>query len=174
MRKVVVYIAASVDGFIAGKNGDMTFLDPVQQAGEDYGYVDFIHSVDTVVMGRKTYDWVMGQVPEFPHADKETFIITHHRQPSQGKVRFHTGPLKELVQTLKTQSGGNIFVDGGAEIVNQLLKEGLVDELILSVIPVLLGDGVRLFHSGLPEQALRLVSSKAYEKGLVQLHFSAV
>jgi dihydrofolate reductase len=171
MRKVVVYIAASVDGYIAGPNGDMRFLDAVQQEGEDYGYFAFLDTVDTVVMGRKTYDWVMGQVPEFPHADLDTYIITHRQEASRGKLHFHTDSLTELVRRLKSQAGKHIFVDGGAEIVNQLLKDGLVDELILSVIPVLLGDGVKLFHANQPRQEWNLVSTKTYEKGLVQLHY---
>jgi dihydrofolate reductase len=171
MRKVIVYIAASVDGYIAGPNGDMSFLDVVLAEGEDYGYFDFINSVDTVVQGRKTYDWVMEQVPEFAHEGKETYIMTRTERPRKGNVRFYTGDLGELVSNLKNGAGKNIFVDGGAEIVHQLLMKGLVDELIVSFIPVLLGGGVRLFQEGLPQQNLKLLSSKEFEKGLVQLHY---
>lgn len=75
-RKVILYIATSLDGYIAKPNDDLSFLSVVQRDGEDYGYVDFIKSVDTVILGRKTYDWVMTQVPEFPHADKNSYVIT--------------------------------------------------------------------------------------------------
>ncbi|MEI7504924.1 MAG: dihydrofolate reductase, partial [Paludibacter sp.] len=71
-RKVILYIAMSLDGYIAKPNDDLSFLSMVQQEGEDYGYTDFVNTVDTVIMGRKTYDWVMTQVPEFPHNDKAT------------------------------------------------------------------------------------------------------
>lgn len=175
-RKVVVYIATSVDGYIAGPNDGMDFLSIVNEEGQDYGYFAFIETVDTVIVGRKTYDWVMTQVPEFPHADKESYIITRSPKPmaahsGKGKVQYYAGDLKELVEKLKSQPGKNIFVDGGAAVVNSLLQAQLVDEIIVSVIPILLGDGVRLFQDGRPEQNLRFVSSKSFPKGLVQMHY---
>jgi dihydrofolate reductase len=171
MRKVILYIAMSLDGFIAGKNDDMSFLSAVQAEGEDYGYYDFINSVDTVILGRKTYDWVMSQVVEFPHADKESYIITRTTRPSQGKTHFYSGDLNELITNLKCRSGKNIFIDGGADLVNSLLKDGLIDEFIISIIPVLLGDGVQLFQTGMPELKLNLISTKSFDKGLVQVHY---
>lgn len=170
-RKVILYIAMSLDGFIAKPNDDLSFLSIVQKEGEDYGYSEFTNSVDTVMLGRKTYDWVMTQVPEFPHSDKNTFVITRSPKPAIGKTQFYIGNLKELVSNLKKENGKNIFIDGGAEIVNALLKDNLIDEFIVSVIPVILGDGVRLFHNGNPESNLRLVSSKQFDTGLVQLHY---
>ncbi len=171
-RKVILYIAMSLDGFIARPGDDLSFLSLVEKAGEDYGYGDFIESVDTVIMGRRTYDWVMRHVPDFSHADMEAFIITRTPRPANGTVQFYSGDLKLLIEELKKKEGKNIFADGGAEIVQALLKEGLIDDLIISVIPVLLGDGVRLFKDGRPEQRLQLVKSKSYETGLVQLHYT--
>ncbi len=136
-RKVILYIATSLDGYIAKPNDDLSFLSIVQQEGEDYGYADFVNSVDTVILGRKTYDWVMTQVPEFPHSDKNSFIITRTPRSSIGKTSFYTGKLQDLVIKLKAEEGKNIFIDGGAEIVNELLKENLIDEFIISVIPIL-------------------------------------
>lgn len=171
MRKVILYIAASLDGYIAKPNDDMSFLSIVQQEGEDYGYIDFINSIDTVILGRKTYDWVMTQVPEFPHSDKESYVITRTARPAIGKTNFYTGNIKELLMELKGSQGKNIFIDGGAEIVNELLKDNLIDEFIISTIPILLGDGVRLFKDGRPEKLLKLVSIKQFEKGLVQSQY---
>jgi len=173
-RKTIVYIASSIDGYIAKPNNDLSFLSIVEKEGEDYGYAGFIHSVDTVIMGRKTYDWVTTQVPRFPHADKETYIITRTPKPAIGNISFYTGDLKELVLRLKGEPGKNIFVDGGAEIVNELLRLALIDELIISAIPILLGDGTPLFHTGIPEQKLELVKSNHYDTGLVQLHYRCV
>jgi len=118
-RKVILYIATSLDGYIAKPNDDLIFLSIVQQDGEDYGYADFIKSVDTVILGRKTYDWVMTRVSEFPHADKNSFIITRTAKPSIGKTNFYTGKLRDLVLRLKSEQGKNIFIDGGAEIGNK-------------------------------------------------------
>ncbi|MCL1674457.1 dihydrofolate reductase family protein [Elizabethkingia meningoseptica] len=170
-KKLILYIACSVDGYIAQPGDDLSFLDKVQREGEDYGYTDFTATVDTVIMGRRTYDWIMARCPEYVHHDKNTYIITRTERPQQGNTRFYTGDLKELVATLKSQGGKNIFCDGGAEIVNELLKDRLFDELIISIIPVLLGDGTRLFRNGVPMQDLILISSKSFDSGLVQLHY---
>ncbi len=170
-RKLILFIAASLDGYIATKGDDLSFLSMVEQEGQDYGYGDFISTVDTVILGRKTYDKVMTMVNEFPHADKDAYIITRTPRENKEKTRFYTGDLKSLVIKLKKEEGKNIFVDGGAEIVHALLKEGLIDEFYISTIPVLLGEGVRLFKEGRSMQLLKLVSSKHFEKGLVQNHY---
>jgi dihydrofolate reductase len=173
-RQLILYIAASLDGFIAKPGDDLSFLDRVQKEGEDYGYHDFISNVDTIVMGRKTYDWVLARGSGFPHAGIETYVITHKDRPDEGKIKFYSGDLRALITDLKKKEGKNIFCDGGAEIVNELLKEKLFDELILSVIPVLLGAGIRLFMDDRPEQILELDSVRTFETGLVQLHYFLV
>ena len=170
-RKVIVYIATSLDGYIAKPNDDLSFLSVVQKEGEDYGYADFINTVDTVILGRKTYDWVMMQVQEFPHADKNAYVITRTERPGTGKTIFYTGDLKSLILKLKNEQGKNIFIDGGAQIVNELLKHQLIDEFIISVIPVLVGSGTKLFSDGRPEQRLVLVKATTFDTGLVQLHY---
>lgn len=173
-RKLILYIAASLDGFIAAPNDDLSFLKVTETEGEDYGYAEFVSSVDTVIMGRKTYDWVMKQLSEFPHSDKKTFIITHTEKPKIGNITFYNGNLKDLIIQLKQANGKNIFCDGGAEIVNELLKYELIDEMIIFTFPILLGGGTRLFQGDYPEQKLELISSKSYPKGIVKLHHKKV
>ena len=170
-RKVILYIAMSLDGYIAQPNDNLDFLSIVQKEGEDYGYSAFVSSIDTVILGRKTYDWVMTQVPEFPHVDKNTYVVTRTAKPSIGKTHFYTGSLKHLVATLKAETGKHIFCDGGAETVHELLKHELIDEFIISVIPILVGNGTKLFKDGRPEQRLELVYVKQFETGLTQLHY---
>ena len=169
-RKLILYIAMSLDGYIAKPNDDLSFLSIVQEDGEDYGYKEFVSTVDTVILGRKTYDWVIKHF-EFPHADKEAYIITRTERPNIGKTVFYSGDLEALVRTLKNKEGKNIFCDGGAEIVTELLKNNLIDELIISVIPIIVGNGTRLFKEGIPEQRLELISSESFESGLIQLHY---
>jgi dihydrofolate reductase len=169
-RKLILYIAMSLDGYIAKPNDDLSFLSIVEKKGEDYDYADFTSSVDTVIMGRKTYDWVTKQV-DFPHADKDAFILTRTARPSIGRTVFFTGSLNDLVKRLKAENGKNIFCDGGAEIVNELLKLDLIDEFIISIIPILVGNGTRLFNNGRPEQKLKLINVKTFDTGLTQLHF---
>lgn len=170
-RNVILYIAMSLDGYIAKPNDDLDFLSIVEQEGEDYGYHDFLRSTDTVIVGRRTYDWVMGKVTEFPHADQRTFVITRSPRASIGSIQFYTGDLKALIHDLKQQDGKDIFIDGGAMLVNALLEDHLIDQIILSIIPILVGNGTRLFHDGRPEQQFELMSVKSFERGLVQLHY---
>ena len=171
-RKTILYIAVSLDGYIAGPNDDLGFLSMVEQEGEDYGYGEFLNTVDTVILGRKTYDWIMNQVPVFPHIDLTTFVITRSARPSIGKISFYTGNLRHLMLQLKSDKGKHIFIDGGAQITHELLKEQFIDEMIISVIPVLLGNGIRLFKDGRPEQKLTLLSAKQFKTGLTQLHYT--
>lgn len=170
-RKLILYISCSLDGYIAKHNDDLSFLERVQVEGLDYGYYDFMAGIDAVIVGKRTYDWVLKQGYAFPHADKESYIITRSSKAAEGNVNFYTGELEDLVNTLKSKNGKNIFCDGGAFVVNAALKKRLFDELIISVIPVLLGDGIKLFANGNPEQDLELVSSESFNTGLVQLHY---
>lgn len=170
-RKVILFIACSLDGFIAKPNDDLSFLDQVSLEGEDYGYNDFILSVDTVIIGRKTYDWVIKHVGVFPHEEKETNVITRTPRNPAGRTHFYTADIKDLIIRLTGSNGKNIFVDGGAEIVNLLLKDNLIDEYIISVVPIILGDGVRLFKDSGREVRLKLMNTRSYKSGLVQLHY---
>jgi dihydrofolate reductase len=168
-RKVIVYIAMSLDGFIAGPNDNLSFLDSVQKEGEDYGYSEFISQVDSVIVGKRTYDTVIGMGYDFPHQDKDAWIITRTAQPTKGNVKFYSGDLNVLVEDLKQISGKNIFVDGGAWVVNELLRHQLIDEIHLSIVPVLLGNGVRLFQGNYSADDFQLIDSKSYDTGLVKL-----
>lgn len=129
--------------------------------------MDFVKTVDTVIVGRKTYDKVISMGFDFPHADKDAYIITRTPRPTIGSVKFYSGDLKTLVGKLKTESGKNIYCDGGAEIVNELLKDNLIDEFIISVIPILVGNGTKLFKDNRPEQKLELVSVKSFDKRIL-------
>ncbi len=171
-RKLILYIAASLDGYIATKDDGLDFLSLVEQEGEDYSYSDFVNTVDTIIIGRKSYEKVLSMGYEYPNANKEIYVITHAERPAQGNLKFYNGDLKALVEELKAKPGKNIYLDGGAMLVNELLKDNLIDEFYISVIPVLLGDGISLFNCGRPELNLKLVSSKSYSKGLVQLHYT--
>ncbi|GAB4033070.1 dihydrofolate reductase family protein [Spirosoma jeollabukense] len=170
-RNVILYIAMSLDGYIAAPDDDLGFLSIVEQEGQDYGYSTFIETIDAVIVGRKTYDKVLAMGYDFPHSDKDTYIVTRTKRPSIGNLTFYTGSLPDLVANLKTAGGKNIFVDGGAETVHELLKDDLIDELYISIIPILLGDGIPLFRKGRPERKLKLITATSFDKGLAQLHY---
>ncbi len=170
-RKVILDIATSLDGYIAKPDDNLDFLSIVEQPSQDYGYADFIKTIDTVIIGRKTYDKVLTFGIPFPHADKKTFVITRTPRPQTGNIVFYTESIKDLVLKLKSEKGKNIFVDGGAELVNEMMKHDLIDEFVISIIPIFIGSGIQLFKQGRPEARLKLVNSAHFEKGLVQLHY---
>lgn len=172
-RQVILYIAPTLDGYIATDNDDIGFLSLVESPGEDYGYNDFIKTVDTVVMGRKAYDKVLTFEGDFPHRDKKCYVISHTRKGSDENVEFYNGDIKQLISNIRKKEGKNIFIDGGAELVFELMKENLIDKFIISIIPHLLGSGKRLFKCGSSEQKIKLISSKAFQSGLVQLEYTS-
>lgn len=169
-RKVISYVAMSLDGYIAKPGGDISFLSEVEKNGEDYGYTEFLKSIDTIIVGRTTYDKILSMGFEYP-GDKEVYIITHNIIPGNKRVKYYSGPLKNLVSEIRTRTGKNIFCDGGSDIINQLLSDNLVDEFIISVIPAILGQGIPLFKGKRPEMNIKLVNSRHFDTGLVQLHY---
>lgn len=173
MRKISLFIAMSLDGYIAKSNDDLTFLKLVEKVGEDYGYEEFINTIDTLIVGRKTYDYVLKNVglSHYDNGQREVYVITRKERPQVGRTTFYTGNLTELVKRLKSEKGKNIYCDGGAEVINELLKHDLIDEFIISIVPILLSNVTRLFKDSRPEQTLELLEVKTFETGLAQLHY---
>jgi len=173
MRKLSIFIATSLDGYIAKPNNDLSFLKTVEKEGEDYGYSEFTANIDTIILGRKTYDHVVKEIgaTHYENGERDVYVITRTAKPGTGRTTFYTGSLNDLVQKLKSEKGKNIYCDGGAEIINELLKYDLIDEFIISVIPILLGNGTRLFKDNRPEQPLELLSARSFDTGLMQVHY---
>ena len=153
----ILYIAMSLDGYIAKEDGDINWLSIVENPTEDYGYSKFISTVSTVIMGRKTYDKVLSFGIEFPHKDKKCYVISHQKTGKDNNVEFYNGSIADLINKLKNTTDKNIFIDGGAEHVFELMKQNLIDKYIISIIPIFLGNGISLFKSGRPEKVLRLL-----------------
>ena len=170
-RKLCLFIAMSLDGYISKPDGDISFLDEMNQEGEDYGYTAYIESVDTILLGRKTYDKILSMGVDSPYGDREVYVLTRNAREHSGKTVFYSDDLRALVYDLKNKPGKNIYCDGGAEIIQQLLQAELIDQLTISIIPVILGSGIRLFDKIYPEQKLTLLESKSFTKGLTQLHY---
>jgi dihydrofolate reductase len=173
MRKISLFIAMSLDGYIAKPNDDLSFLKPIEKEGEDYGYAEFTDTIDTLIIGRRTYDYVLKEIglSHYDNGQRDIYVITRTERPQIGRTTFYTGDITELVKRLKSEKGKNIYCDGGAEVINELLKHDFIDEFIISVIPVLLGNGTRLFKDERPEQTLEFVTVKTFDTGLVQLHY---
>lgn len=173
-RKVVLYIAQSLDGFIATEDHDINWLSVVERDGEDYGYEAFVDTVDTVFMGRRTYEKVLSFGIEFPHKGRNCYVLSTSRTGSDENVTFFSGDLKALIQDIKKKDGKNIFIDGGAEVVRAFRSLDLIDEFVISIIPIMLGKGIRLFKETDAMSRLKLISSQAFESGLVQLKYEYI
>jgi dihydrofolate reductase len=161
-----VYIATSVDGFIARADDGLDWLKSVERPGEDYGYADFMKSVDVLLMGRRTYDVVAG-FDAWPYGSTRVVVAT--RRPGEAKqgASFASGTPADLVAQLEREGVKHVYVDGGV-LIRDFMKAGLIDDLTLSIIPIVLGSGIPLWADGGCEHALRLESSRSFASGLVQ------
>lgn len=160
----------SLDGYIAKKDDSIDFLSIVNTPNEDFGYADFLQNIDTVIWGRKTFDKVLSFGNGVPHKDKQVFVISKTKTGKVDHAVYHNDPVA-LVKTLKQQEGKHIYCDGGGEIVFELLNQRLFDRIIVSIIPHLLGDGIKLFKEKNIEQNLQFKRSISYPSGLLQLWY---
>jgi dihydrofolate reductase len=170
MRKVKLYIASSLDSYIASENGSIEWL----FSDADYGYTKFYDSIDTILVGRKTYDQSL-TFEEYPYKGKKVYVFTRNAEVEKKKktldVEYIDDNIPNFVRGLVQQPVGNrdIWLLGGGEIVSILLNADLVDEIILSVHPIILGKGIPLFSNINKRVNLRLIESIPFESGLVQL-----
>jgi dihydrofolate reductase len=164
MRKLVLNLAVSLDGYIAGPNGeyDWCFTD------DDYGMTDFLKSVDATIMGGKSYRLVAEYGQPYPEFTNYVFTRTSGESPYNNVV-FVSEDIPGFVRSLKQQKGKNIWLFGGGEIIHPLIQENLVDELMLAIHPILLGAGLPLFKNLDERKKLRLSDTITYPTGLVQL-----
>ncbi len=168
MRKVSLYIAASLDGSIARRDGSVDWL-PTDQ---DYGYADFIGRTDTVILGRKTYEAARQLMPGNPFPGKRTVVFSRTHTARRDKyAEFVGGDIVKFIRELREQPGQTIWLAGGANIVRTCLTTGVVDEIILSLPPLLLGDGVPLFLRRAVSTPLTLRNCHSFPGGLVQLAY---
>lgn len=167
--QVSVYIAVSLDGFIARLDGGLDWLEPMQVLNEDYGYGQFFSSIDALVMGRATYDTALG-FGAWPFANKRVAVLTHRPLDSRHGETAHKGPLSPLLAALSGEGMRHVYLDGG-QVIRQGLSERVVDDITLSTVPIVLGRGRPLFDASLPESNWTLVSSRSFPSGLVQSRY---
>jgi dihydrofolate reductase len=171
--KVILYIAMSLDGYIAKKNDDISFLSSVDRPGEDYGHAHFMESIDSVVWGRRTFEKVLSFSNELPYADKNIFVVTSRKLKNFDNVTYVSDPI-QWIEKKQLTNGKNIYCDGGAELIFSLLSHKKIDQMVINIIPHLLGDGIKLFKEGAPELKLKLDKTITFESGLVQLWYDVI
>jgi dihydrofolate reductase len=167
---VSVFIGTSVDGFIARPNGDLDFLPP--GGGEPHGYNEFIATVDTIVIGRKTFATVLA-MEGWPYGDKRVVVLSSRPvdiSRADGAVEQMAGPPAEIVSQLAASGAHHVYVDGGITIQG-FLRAGLIQRLVITRVPVLIGDGVSLFGTLPRDVRLRHVATRYYPSGLVQSEY---
>lgn len=166
--KISVYIATSIDGFIAREDGGLDWLNCVGASDEDYGFKDLVESIDGVILGRNTYE-IAAPVEDWPYKGKRLIVLSNTLQTVREGAEIYRGDLTQLISQLHTEGIKHVWVDGGA-IIAQFLDLQMVDAMTLSVIPVVLGSGIPLFRKG-KEISCKLLSSQGYPSGLVQLKY---
>ncbi|MDX1666797.1 MAG: dihydrofolate reductase family protein [Saprospiraceae bacterium] len=175
MKQLILYTAASLDGFLARPDGDIGWLhDPAYTLpGEDYGYEDLNNRIDTVLMGYKTYAQILGFDQTPSHEGKRTYVFTRSNdRMDRPEVTFISENVVDFVRQLKVEKGKDIWLIGGGEINALLLDHDLIDQIILSYIPIFLGEGIPLFNGKTREAKFDLTSCHSYESGLTQLILS--
>lgn len=172
-RKIVMFIASSMDGYIATKEHSLEWLFSVDGEG-DNGYTKFYDTIDTIIMGRVTYDWIIEhEQGDFPYKNKQCYVFSRTKKESSLDVTFINEDVARFTKSLKDTPGKNIWLVGGGELISAFIGEKLVDEMIVTIAPVLLGDGIPLFKSNDFQTLLRLKSINRYNQ-FVELHYDVI
>ena len=170
MDGIRVFIASSLDGFIAGHDGDLSWLPGPDPSGEDYGYHAFMADTAAILIGRGTYD-VAAKFDAWPYGETPVFVATSRPlAPATETVQAIHGSPAELLAAVRSRTGGRIYLDGGT-LIRAFIADELIDELTITVVPVILGRGIPLFAGTAACRRLRLLSATPYPSGLVQLRY---
>lgn len=170
--KVSVFIATSLDGFIARKNGNIDWLMAADSSdkAEDYGYQEFYDSIDCLVMGRNSLEKIIN-IPEWPYEDKRVIVLSNTLKevPARhvDKFEIYSGSLNELVKRLEIDGCKSLYIDGG-KTIQSFINNGLVTDISITKIPVLLGEGLPLFGKTRQDIKLTHIETKAYPSGFVK------
>lgn len=172
-RKVVLYIATSLDGYIATEEHDLNWLLSVEGEG-DNGYSKFYDTVDTILLGRVTYDWIMEhEAGNFPYTGKECYVFSRTKRDDNEYVKFVSEDIASFVRKLKNKDGKKIWLVGGGELNHIFIKENLIDEMIVTLSPALLGKGIPLFKGEINQTRLLLKDINRYNQ-FVEIHYDLI
>jgi len=171
-RKIIVRLAASADGFIARSDGDLEWLTSRPAPEGFYGISAFMKTIDTLVMGRKTYEAGLKLGAKFDSKER-TIVFSRNPPPADAPpgVEFVSDPIRSFVDRLREQPGKNVWLMGGGDLIAAFLDEQAIDEFVLSVVPVFIGDGIPLITRRPRLTQLTLQEVERFENGLVQLHY---
>jgi dihydrofolate reductase len=174
VRQIILYIATSPDGFIARESGSVDWFESFPNPdNQDYGYHKFYNSIDTILMGRRSYDQILGFDIDFPFSDKKNFVFTHTKSKTgDANVKYISDDINNFIAALKNEPGKDIWLLGGAAINTALLEQHLIDRIILTQTPVLLGNGIPLFNTFRHDHKLELQSVVHFNTGFIQTQYT--
>jgi len=166
-RSLFLYIALSLDGYIAGPNGELNWL----YSDQDYGYYEFIKTIDTVLIGRKTYDEILGFDVPYPYDDKKSYVFTSTPEDysSDHDITFTADDPLKVWNSLKNQDGRDVWLVGGGKLITPFVNQNEIDQYIIAIHPIILGDGIELFRDINRRVNLETKEVKTFDSGLVQL-----
>ncbi len=168
MSKVIMYLAMSLDGKISGPDHDVAWLEEIPNPDQsDFGYTSFISGISTTLMGRTTYEWVKQQAVPWPYTSTDNYVFTTNQAyQDNDEVSFVKEDHWAFLRSLKASAEKDIWLIGGAKLNLSCLAEGLIDEVIVNVMPVLLGEGTTLFEPPYERQWLHLIESKNHGQAI--------
>jgi dihydrofolate reductase len=166
MRKIILNLAVSLDGFIEGPNGEFDWC----MTDQDYGMTEFMNRVDTILFGRKSYELLIKMDPT-AYPDKAKYVFSHTLPIVPAPVHLVSGDVTKVVEQIKSQPGKDIWLFGGANLTTRFINAGLIDELQLSIHPLLLGKGKPLFSGIESRVPYTLIDTKTYATGLLQVFY---
>jgi dihydrofolate reductase len=174
MNKTVLYIATSLNGFIARPDGSIDWLTsiPHPQTG-DYGYSELLDSIGTIIMGRKTYDELIGFGVNWPYSGFDTYVVTTNRnlKIQSPNTYLLTEKIKDNLNEIKKKKNKDIWLVGGGQLITEFINEELLDKMIIAVIPKIIGEGIPLFADKPKETNWKLIEAKQFETGVVNLTY---
>lgn len=172
MKKIILYIAASIDGRIAESDGGMEWLSGFPITEEmNYGYKDFFASIDTIVMGGRSWREMSNMDAMGTYANKMIYVVSHHNWGEKGNIKFITENITERIAALRNEPGKDIWLFGGGELISILLAADLVDEMQIAYIPVILGQGISLFPEQPKESKWIIKGTKVYYSGILKVDY---
>ena len=170
MVEVVYYVAASLDGYIATTDGSVDWLTPFQSAGEDHGFAELYSSLDALLLGSHTYEFAL-KLGQWPSPDKPSWVFTQRSLPVlHPSITLTSKKPGEILELLEARGLRRAWLMGGGKLATSFRTAGLISRFIISIFPVILGSGISLFEpTSSPEESLRLIETKPFPSGIVQL-----
>lgn len=173
--KTILYIATSLDNFIAKPDGNIDWLTSFPQPSKgDYGYQALLESIETIVMGRKTYEELLSFGGDWPYPNLLTYVISTNPnfEVSTPNTFLITSDFPDFIENIKIRSSKHCWIVGGGALITEFLNHNLIDEMIISIIPTILGEGIPLFPNKPNESSWKLLKTEAFETGVVNLAYT--